>query len=136
MQTITFPGVRAVDRQELLINPPLEEGDITITIAGVRINLPFALVANGHAPIAFTLTDEQAASNGIVSIRDQSDPPEWVGPNDEVGPFNLLGNIASNVRKIPRAAEEIEAGEFRRRIAKETNAGDINEVFGPPAQES
>jgi len=87
MATITFPGVRAVDSEDLLTSPNLEAGDITISINSVVSNLPFALVEAGRSPIAITLTEEQRASNGVISIRDQTDPPEWVGPYDEAGPF-------------------------------------------------
>jgi len=75
------------DSEQLLINPPLQTGDITISIEGVVANLPFALVESGRSPIAITLTAEQAASSGVISIRDQTTPPAWVGPFDEAGPF-------------------------------------------------
>jgi len=105
---ITFPGVRAVDSEQLLTSPNLEEGDITISIDGEVDDLPFELVEEGRSPIAITLTEEQEASNGVISIRDQTDPPEWVGPFDEAGPFDLTVDLTeiTNLVKATLAKNE------------------------------
>ena len=120
---------------ETLLTPTVVGGDVTITIDGtvsVAANTP-TVAADGS--VSLQLTESESVGGAIVTFADPDG--DWRTVEVYVSPFANDGSISqdmatqilSELRCIPRAKQEIPAGEHRRRITKKHDEGDINEVF-------